>query len=855
MWEEALLAAGQSRYPGAGPADFVHRRQVRPLPPGALPTMALPVTGSAQTTAEPPGTPAATLTFALPGLAATLPFARVTGHRLSLAYQPATADDAAVVQVFGWVEGTPGYLLQLQPVLLLDGEVVATGTAAVPPGSRQELRITLQMGTLQEHLVRPVVAGSQYALLAAPQPISRELAESRQLAWLRAPAASIEEMAANDLLSAAYRYTGQVDYAATRAQELPGIPVAHGVRVMVAGFEWRTLDVLGMPFRHGLGGRSFDAARIAGSALAPDSHPERAIDYWQIVGAEAGYREAEVFVPLRPGARPVTTMVQLASAVARGDPLQWVCRAEGDGELPILAVSAATHARLQEAFDRGLLIISPSVGYGETESFLLIDPATGASGYFIATGGNGAWDWLVEGFEDLTGRKWWEPLAFVVESGWFSQHPLLQGLPPEQRHALAGGLAVGLVDGAVFGLRGEFEGLKALPEAARNVKAAAIWAARFYHDPAFRAEVILQMVNLAGRLQELWQHRFEIAAALLEVYGDHIEERSGWSREHELFPYWAAGYAPGFSVGLTAETVGVALLTDAVGAVIKAAAVSKLTALLRFLDSKPDALAVRLVLRTMDEVAAASDDLWSVGEVIAAVRKDYGAVRRIENQVRGFLKVTNETRRWRRWPMTRGKIVEEVLSFAEPSGGRLISRTKALSLINTAIRGQRKGKGIPDGLFGRSFNAGDTIGGLVEIKWWSPDAISELAAGVRSGALFPEDLLQGTSLRGVNYKIQAEAHQATFLTIHQAFQEGKLQSFGILHVLPPDEAIHVYRVPADANLADAEFLFEEVGKAAGLKPQQIVVETLPLSRSQGQELAWELVEEFRAKGAIQGEHN
>lgn len=619
MWEsqmrQAALLAGHSISDLSEPqADWT----------GELPGMPYTVVGDARSQASAPAIGVAKVSFQLPGLSLELPFTAVSGHRVTLSYTSFDEVDAGAVDAFGSMEQTPAYLLRLKPIVKVDGQTVAEGTVGILPGTIQALNISLRLGQLDETMVRPVYAGSWYTLLVTPHAVGKEGAERHESAALARPATSFDDLIGDQLLGATYKYVGSVDDAADRTARLMDLAVAHGPRVAVAGFAWRAYGVLGVPYAHGLGGRSFDAARVMGTAVDPQGRDSRAVDYWQVVGAEAGFRESHAFTPVTPAATPVTTLGQLSETVSSGERLHWVCRADGDLTLPDLAVSTRTQEQLYGAFQEDKLVITPTSGHGGMEVFILVDPATGASGYFLSDGTNGAWDsvkgwvgggvdWVkdkatktkeavVTAVDDMLNLKWWEPLAWAIQQDWLRTAAAQAGLTDEQRHAVAGGLAVGLIDGVWAGLKGEWESIRDLPQSAQRAAAAVRWVDRFKTDSSFRQSVLIEMAMFLPAVVDLWVHRDAVVAGVLEIYGEHIVTRSGWSRNHPDFPYWAMAYAPGFVTGLVAEIVGVAYLTKSASAMLKATAVARLPKLLRFFSQTRNVALLRFALRSVDEV-------------------------------------------------------------------------------------------------------------------------------------------------------------------------------------------------------------------------------------------------------------
>jgi hypothetical protein len=71
----------------------------------------------------------------------TIPTASLADQRLTLGYVPATAADAQLVATFGGLYQVPPYLLNVLPVLYLNGQPTAVGPA-VPMASEQQVEVT-----------------------------------------------------------------------------------------------------------------------------------------------------------------------------------------------------------------------------------------------------------------------------------------------------------------------------------------------------------------------------------------------------------------------------------------------------------------------------------------------------------------------------------------------------------------------------------------------------------------------------------------------------------------------------------------------------------------------------------------
>jgi hypothetical protein len=85
--------------------------------------------------------------------------------RITLAYQPESPDDAAIIQTYASESAFPAYLVSLVPVLLINGTAVAQGTP-VGMGRSQQLDISfIDLDDNQARVSDSIVAGSVNALV------------------------------------------------------------------------------------------------------------------------------------------------------------------------------------------------------------------------------------------------------------------------------------------------------------------------------------------------------------------------------------------------------------------------------------------------------------------------------------------------------------------------------------------------------------------------------------------------------------------------------------------------------------------------------------------------------------------
>ncbi|WP_257388713.1 DUF6531 domain-containing protein, partial [Tahibacter caeni] len=100
----------------------------------------------------------------------------LAGRRVTLAYQPATAEDAAVVDAHGGMGRTPPYLYRVRPVLFVAGQPERIGTGAIDAGAAHRIEIRFDGPGGATGFAQNLTAGG-YAALALDAPPLNQAAE------------------------------------------------------------------------------------------------------------------------------------------------------------------------------------------------------------------------------------------------------------------------------------------------------------------------------------------------------------------------------------------------------------------------------------------------------------------------------------------------------------------------------------------------------------------------------------------------------------------------------------------------------------------------------------------------------
>ena len=186
FYSEQIQSYLNLNHPGATIDDVKRTRTILPENSGLLPsTLPYKVIAELAKYSELPSSYRYEVGLSIPNLSGDgvsyrgwLP--EVLGRRLTVAYDPATAADSALVTQYGGYYNVPAYLMRVKPTVRLDGVVVAIGSE-VAVGSEQRLNVSI-FATGGVEIDRPshtIKAGAYYAVGLAPKGPGKTLIDER----------------------------------------------------------------------------------------------------------------------------------------------------------------------------------------------------------------------------------------------------------------------------------------------------------------------------------------------------------------------------------------------------------------------------------------------------------------------------------------------------------------------------------------------------------------------------------------------------------------------------------------------------------------------------------------------------
>jgi len=377
LGKEAIIASGAKVLPASLPYTLVVRASAPSVLPASL-RLAVTLNGFGSILDQALGTPSYTYSISLPAL---------NSRRLGITYQPATDADAQTLQTLrsGNASSLPVYLVNVKPVITVDGAAVATGSA-VGMGGTQPLDVVLQEPDGSETISYQLVAGDESVVGLNGNGMAPEVVQAR---FNEVPPST----AAENLQQVAMHYWMETDF-------LDGLAAAglkvHALRRLSVGLFSSPLSVsylFGTPRSGIYQSRIMDVKRSLVGVAGETAERTRA--FVRASGQMGSYLEGSVFDQLfgRPLGRGISAMQLLYDAALGNIPIYTVTRDNVAAVMPLLRVPQAVKTDVANAINAGKTVVIPESDFLHDNyrgvGYIVEDPETGAAAYLISGGLNG----------------------------------------------------------------------------------------------------------------------------------------------------------------------------------------------------------------------------------------------------------------------------------------------------------------------------------------------------------------------------------------------------------------------------------------------------------------------------------
>ena len=338
----------------------------------------------------------------------------IAGKRVSVVYVPATDYDQFVLDYYGGIYNVPfpSLLVQMKPVLQIDGETVATGTIIGLGLSNQSVRVGFlrpgiydPLNPVWEETNKPLLSGNRYNISITTQKTSlyelKRLSEEleNEMTELLEGDPALENTLASDnaidnsLYVSGMLYFSTVDmYSDYASRSMNIVSVSH-ISVGFLCNEIKPVGFFGMILSIARGGAHIDVVRSVKCPTSTIGNRDDEINWMKAIGAIGTNMESDMLETLYE-IDSVSTGKVFAEAAKQGVPIHILDNPETlEADLAAISAYAVTKNHIRTYVNAGYTAMIPqrsiTVGSWSGQGWIVMEEATGSAGYMICGGLHG----------------------------------------------------------------------------------------------------------------------------------------------------------------------------------------------------------------------------------------------------------------------------------------------------------------------------------------------------------------------------------------------------------------------------------------------------------------------------------
>ncbi len=319
----------------------------------------------------------------------------IAGKRVTLSYVPATSTDEAIVAQFGNLYDTPPYMIQVKPVLKIEGQVKAIG-GAIDMAVSHDLRLTLFMpnGKIEDIVTTPIIAGAYYAIGLDPQRTPSTILYQRADKYLQrlnfaSNSTDRDEIVGEFLHLLVTGYLEQKDLSNKFIANTMQFRDFKKTTVAVLGSDLSVSYIFSIPLKDDVGQLFIDVQRDVSNPIDMSGSGRSMKDFMSMDGMNGSFLESSLFETVFD-IDSISTLKALAFANSAGIPVYKITTDNATTYLPMLQISADVKTDIVNALNRNLQVTVPQrdiqVNQWKGVGYIIENPLTGEAAYLISGG-------------------------------------------------------------------------------------------------------------------------------------------------------------------------------------------------------------------------------------------------------------------------------------------------------------------------------------------------------------------------------------------------------------------------------------------------------------------------------------
>ncbi|WP_052342721.1 transglutaminase domain-containing protein [Bacillus sp. EB01] len=317
------------------------------------------------------------------------------GKRITLSWAPATEEDANIISEYGGIFKTPTYMVEVTPLLKVDGNTVAEGKPVGLAYTQEFVMGFSAPGMGEEEVKNPVTAGAFYAVgLDFGKIASGELDQIKvnveALKNKVNPDTMYTDEALGEILNGVVKsYFGQLDVARQLISQQYDVSANRLLSGAMTGYQLNVGYMFMAPAKIAPGGMYIDVDRNIASVVSKKGKKQDELSFMLATGSLESAMEHGIYEQFL-GLPSVSTIKVLEEANKRGIPIYTVTKQNISKVLPKLKISSTVKNDITNSVNKGRIVTIPEeeIQYYDWHGtgYIAMDPKSGAAGYMISGG-------------------------------------------------------------------------------------------------------------------------------------------------------------------------------------------------------------------------------------------------------------------------------------------------------------------------------------------------------------------------------------------------------------------------------------------------------------------------------------
>ncbi len=346
-----------------------------------------------------------------PDFSVTLSMPELAAKRVTLSYVPATQDDAAIIEEYGGITNVPAYLVEMKPVLRIEGEAVATGSPVTLGETQQFVMDFIAPGGERDRVVNDVTVGAYYGVALDLGKVPSRLIENHHAelkTWsklLNVSNYTDDRVLGEMLYTTALAYFFELDIYNDILSRSSGVFLMRQPSEAIAALDMAVSYLFWSPYDLDIAGLNIDVDRDIYIPLSKSGNSEEARGFMLTSGSIGSALEHGIFEQLY-SVPSVSAIKILQLTSEQGVPIYNINASNVEAILPRLQVSQEVKDAIRNAVAQGREVIIPERNiqyYNWTGvGYIVLDPETGAGAYMISGGlAGGSWALIMKCFVEI----------------------------------------------------------------------------------------------------------------------------------------------------------------------------------------------------------------------------------------------------------------------------------------------------------------------------------------------------------------------------------------------------------------------------------------------------------------------